>query len=311
MQYLVNSIKKTLIYFSGVKYHPFVNNEEDNLAASSKTDICLETNKGIAADECPILVEDADKYCNTITDEMGNICATSEELVELDKVISSGDLYEQDVSDDQYYLDEQGSATQDQELKKLDEGDVEDVVDHPSECLVTGAAEEFLNSEADSLSAAVNEHDEIFSMGNRNAAVYMRVDGDMYDSIAKNNTTQTLAPVETSLNHSPAMVDKIVSEDTLLNTDCENDSNLLTCSTDSPGLIHVTDKLSTLTLDSTCMDNSPHAHVYIATSGIGANQSAIKEFVSDISTTQTATGHPISYEFVAKNFAYQVRFLMV
>ena len=95
MQYFVMSIKKTLVYFSGMEYHPTVANGKENF--------------------------EEDKHCTSVCDNITNDDDESEDLVEPNQRISPDELCVLDDPDEQY-IDEQGDriAEEDADLHQND-----------------------------------------------------------------------------------------------------------------------------------------------------------------------------------------------
>ena len=99
MQYFVMSIRKTLVYFSGMEYRPTVANGEEN----------------------PVCVHfEEDKHCASVSDDVAKHDDESEDLLEPNQRVSPDELCVLDAPDEQY-IDEQGDAFQEQAMNELGE----------------------------------------------------------------------------------------------------------------------------------------------------------------------------------------------
>ena len=296
MQYLVMSIKKTLLYFSGVEYHPTVNDIEAKLAPSIVDERCTTVTVSGAADvEYVGTEEDADRY-NNIGSDMPKC---------YDANVSVAEHGDSSGPDHHHYMDEQGGTLQEQEMndEQGEEVDKRDVDEHANTCEGVVRSELLYN---DKYAVAINfeEQDEETCIGSQ-VAVREKMNeenGYMSDRIVVSDEESHLShgAVDTWPDFSPVALDEIVAE-------CEHVSNEQMCTNAFVPIDDVTDELSVVTLDSAGIEGGAQNMILsVGTVADCAKPCNFEGVVSGTISEPIATLRPISYQFVAKNFAFQV-----
>ena len=296
MQYFVMSIRKTLVYFSGMEYRPTVANGEDNPVCD------------------PVCVNfEEDKHCASVSDDVAKHDDESEDLLEPNQRVSLDELCVLDAPDEQY-IDEQGDTFQEQAMNEL--GEARDmhvyVIDEHFDVVKdkgldggqATVAENSSISAADTCSfTALNviEQDGSSCTTNQDFAIEKETDNEalpMYDRIAEEGAElhQNDSPMDSWPDLSPEAASAVKVSTSLVNgqTPLGCTDNLIP----DPDIINT---LSAVTLEDTGEAMVPT----VATIVDNAKPTSVA-MVSESISVSIVSPHPISYEFIKENFAYQV-----
>ena len=299
MQYFVMSIRKTLVYFSGMEYRPTVANGEEN----------------------PVCVNfEEDKHCASVSDDVAKHDDESEDLLEPNQRVSPDELCVLDAPDEQY-IDEQGDAFQEQAMNELGEDtNARDmhvyVIDEHFDVVkdkgldggLAAVAENSSISAADTCSfTALNviEQDGSSCMTNQDFAIEKETNNEalhMYDRIAEESAElhQNDSPMDSWPDLSPEAAGAVKVSTSLVNEEAP-----LGCTDHlipDPDIINT---LSAVTLDDTGVGEEQAMVPTVATIVDNAKPTSVA-MVSESISVPIGSPHPISYEFIKENFAYQV-----
>lgn len=304
MQYFVMSIKKTLVYFSGMEYHPTVTNGEQNPAS------CI---IGSAGDEGVDLEEGGDVAKHDET----------EDLVEHSQ--RPDELRAQDMPDKQY-LDEQDDTFLEQAMNELDvnanERDMhvhvvdehfDIVINKPLDSDQAIVAENVSISAADNFTAPnVDEQDDSSCMTNQDSDIGEEIHTckevlHMCNRIAETveEFHQNDCPMDTWPDLSTATAGAVKVATNIVNI--ETGEVPMSCTDKSISVHNTVHTLSVVTLDATDLGEEQDLVPSVTTLVNNDKPTAVAVVqVSESTSFLIGSAHPISYKFIAKNFTYQV-----